>query len=184
MTQKNMIHSYADHEGEINAVRFHPDGTCIASASADKTIKVWDIRSQRLIQHYDAHADGVTSLSFHPNGRFIISTSNDSTLKVWDLSQGRVLYTLYGHEGPSNAVHFSPCGDYFTSAGADSIVMVWKSNLMDADQEVIEDLGATAAGPSGGVKAPGGIASNRKTKAPANMGQSRYQSKAQPTVTG
>lgn len=174
MTQKNLIHSYADHEAEVNAVRFHPDGTCIASASGDKTIKVWDIRSQRLIQHYDAHSDGVTSLAFHPNGRFIISTSHDSTLKVWDLSQGRVLYTLYGHEGSSNSAHFSPCGDYFTSAGNDSIVMVWKSNLADVDQEVIEDLGAATQVPSGGAKAPGGISTNRKTKVPANMNQSRY----------
>ena len=167
----------------MNSLRFHPDGTCIASASSDKTIKIWDIRSQRLIQHYDAHTDAVNSVAFHPNGRFLVSASNDSTLKVWDLSQGRVLYTLYGHEGASNAVHFSPCGDYFTSAGSDSVVMVWKSNLVDAEQEFIEDLGATTVvstpkGQTSTAKPTGGLASNRQVKAaPSNMSQSRYQSK-------
>ena len=66
-------------------MKFHPDGTCIASGSEDKTIKIWDIRSQRLIQHYDAHSDHVNEIDFHPNGRYLLSSSNDSTLKIWDL---------------------------------------------------------------------------------------------------
>ena len=69
----------------------------MASGSEDKTIKIWDIRSQRLIQHYDAHSDHVNEIDFHPNGRYLLSSSNDSTLKVWDLRQGHILFTLYGH---------------------------------------------------------------------------------------
>jgi centriolar protein POC1 len=38
----------------------------VASASADKTIKMWDIRSHQLIQHYSAHTDAVTSISLPP----------------------------------------------------------------------------------------------------------------------
>lgn len=122
----------------MNAVRFHPDGTCVASGSHDKKIKVsspsltpqiWDVRSKRLIQHYDAHTDSVNSIAFHPNGRYLVSASNDATLKLWDLRQGQNMYTLYGHEGATTAVNFSPEGDYFCSGGADSIVMVWKSNI-------------------------------------------------------
>ena len=145
-------------------MRFHPDGTCIASGSSDRSIKIWDIRSQRLLQHYDAHQDGVNSVAFHPNGRFLLSASNDSTIKIWDLRQGHILYTLYGHEGASTDVNFSPCGDYFCSAGIDSVVMVWKSNLNEQEQELIEDLGGVS-GPSPGLT--GGITSNRKpNKAP------------------
>ena len=63
-------------------MRFHPDGTCIASASSDSTISVWDVRSNQLMQHYTAHTAPVTSLTFHPSGNFLISASLDSTLKV------------------------------------------------------------------------------------------------------
>lgn len=126
----------------MNSVRFHPDGTCVASGSSDKTVKIWDIRSQRLIQHYDAHSAEVNEIDFHPNGRYLLSTSHDSTIKIWDLRQGHILYTLYGHEGASTTAAFSPCGDYFTTGGADSVVMVWKSNLEENDQEFIEDFGA------------------------------------------
>jgi centriolar protein POC1 len=123
-------------------VKFHPDGTCIASGSMDKSIKIWDIRSQRLIQHYDAHSSQVNEIDFHPNGRYLLSSSNDSTLKIWDLRQGHILYTLYGHEGSSTSASFSPCGDYFTTGGSDAVVMVWKSNLDENEQEFIEDFGA------------------------------------------
>jgi len=66
-------------------VRFHPDGTCVAACSEDNSIKIWDIRSQRLIQHYDAHSKEVTSIAFHPNGRYLVSSSKDDTVKIWDL---------------------------------------------------------------------------------------------------
>jgi len=36
----------------VNCVAFHPSGTCIAAASTDSTVKVWDIRSNKLLQHY------------------------------------------------------------------------------------------------------------------------------------
>lgn len=166
MKEKSLIKSFDDHEHNINSVKFHPDGTCIASGSADKSIKIWDIRSSRLLQHYDAHQDSVNQVAFHPNGRYLLSASNDSTIKIWDLRQGHILYTLYGHEGASTAVNFSPCGDYFTSAGIDSVVMVWKSNLSEQDQELIEDIGTMGSGavqPAPGLT--GGITSNRKPKA-------------------
>ena len=137
-----MINTFVDHEGGVNSVKFHPDGTCVASGSQDKTVKIWDIRSQRLIQHYDAHSAEVNEIGFHPNGRYLLSSSNDSTLKIWDLRQGHILYTLYGHEGASTSAAFSPCGDYFTTGGQDSVVMVWKSNLEEIEQEFIEDFGA------------------------------------------
>ncbi len=154
MTQKSLIQTFADHEQGINTVKFHPDGTCVASGSADNSIKIWDIRSNRLLQHYDAHTAQVNAVNFHPSGKYLISSSNDATLKIWDLRQGHVMYTLYGHEGASTCASFSPCGDYFASAGLDSVVMVWKSNLSETDHEIIEDLSSASAAMTPGNPPP------------------------------
>jgi hypothetical protein len=56
----------------VNSVVFHKDGGCIASGSADNTIKLWDIRTHQLIQHYPAHSDAVTSVSIHPVCSFLL----------------------------------------------------------------------------------------------------------------
>lgn len=119
----------------MRSVDFHPDGTCVASGSVDSKVKLWDLRSKRLLQHYDAHDDTVNKISFHPNGTYLLTGSNDSTIKIWDVRMGTILFTLYGHEGAASAVSFSPCGDYFASGGDDAIVMTWKSNLVSGPQE-------------------------------------------------
>ena len=81
----------------VTSVAFHPAGTIIASASTDRSIKLFDIRTHKLIQHYsDAHgsgaashasgeagAGGVNSISFGgPNGEWLISTGMDGVVKV------------------------------------------------------------------------------------------------------
>jgi centriolar protein POC1 len=122
----------------VSSVAFHPSGTIVASASIDKSIKLFDIRTHKLIQHYgDAHGSGketsggVNSICFGgERGEWMISTGNDGLVKIWDLKEGHLLYTLYGHKyGATTAAMFSPNGDFFASGGADSQVMVWKSNL-------------------------------------------------------
>jgi WD40 repeat protein len=46
---KKLVQEFEDHNGIIYDTDFHPDGTCLASCSADKKIKVFDFRSKRLI---------------------------------------------------------------------------------------------------------------------------------------
>lgn len=124
----------------VSDVKFHPDGTCLASCGSDKKIKIFDVRSHRLLQHYDAHSDLVNSIAFNPAGTHLLSTSNDGTLKIWDLRAGHILYTLYGHEGPTSSGSFSPGGDYFCTGGKDSVILIWKANLTKSTNEVLSGL--------------------------------------------
>jgi WD40 repeat protein len=124
-------------------VKFHPDGTCIASCGSDRKIKIFDNRSHRLLQHYDAHDDLINSVAFHPHGTFLLSSSNDGTLKIWDLRKGHILYTLMGHTGATSAGTFSPGGDYFCSGGKDSTVMIWRAGLHACQTEIIPGVTKT-----------------------------------------
>jgi centriolar protein POC1 len=147
----------------VTSVGFHPHGTVIATASTDRTIKLFDIRMHKLIQHYgDAHAatplpgqhlegkanstGAVNSVSFGGlNGEWLISTGMDGLVKVWDVQEGHLFYTLHGHKnGPTTAAVFSPEGDFFASGGADTQVMVWKSNFDKIDKTGLEFIGGNA----------------------------------------
>ena len=58
------MHTFYDHTAQVCSVKFHPDGTCLASASADSTIRLFDARSFQLLQLYDAHPASNPNPSF------------------------------------------------------------------------------------------------------------------------
>ncbi|MEH2102529.1 MAG: hypothetical protein V7K76_22815, partial [Nostoc sp.] len=60
-------------------------GKTIASASDDKTVKLWNLQGQEL-QTLKGHSSGVSSVAFSPNGKTIASASDDKTVKLWNLN--------------------------------------------------------------------------------------------------
>ncbi|KAJ3104556.1 POC1 centriolar protein A [Phlyctochytrium planicorne] len=130
----------------VTSVAFHPAGNIIASCSTDRSIKLFDIRTHKLIQNYgNAHvldslasSDGNWPSGGHPNsiafdngsGDWLISTGMDGLVKIYDLKEGHLFFTLHGHKfGPTLSATFSPEGDFFASGGSDSQIMVWRSNF-------------------------------------------------------
>ena len=67
----------------VKDVAFSPDGARILTASADKTAKLWDAASGKLIASFD-HQDSVKNAAFSPDGTRILTASADHTAKLWD----------------------------------------------------------------------------------------------------
>jgi WD40 repeat protein len=63
----------------------------------DRTVKVWELESGRLLRSLEGHTGGVNAVAVSPDGRFIVSGSDDRTVKVWELESGRLLRSLEGH---------------------------------------------------------------------------------------
>ena len=113
------------HEAAVMSVSFSPQGKTIATASADKTVKLW--KNGREIKTLTGHQALVNSVVFSPDGQTIATVSADTTAKLWSLN-GKEIKTLIGHKAAVNSINFSPDGQTIATASADNTVKLWNRN--------------------------------------------------------
>ena len=124
--QENMppplVASFTYRDVVYDAV-FSPDGARILTASWDKTAKLWDVASGRLIGVF-AHQGPVNAAAFSPDGARILTASADKTAKLWDAATGKLIAS-FGHQDEVNAAAFSPDGARILTASADKSARLW-----------------------------------------------------------
>jgi WD40 repeat protein len=136
---------------EIRGLSFSPDGKKIASAGKGKSVRIWDIRTGKLISKFYAHQDDIVRVNFHPDGKKLLTGSKDGTVKLWDSDRGLELLTLnpknVGNKssdkeaGAIQDTSFSPDGNLIVTA-KNTTIALWDlqgnllANAIAHDQEL------------------------------------------------
>ncbi|MFH1109579.1 MAG: protein kinase [Planctomycetota bacterium] len=133
----NYMHAQSDnslkvlrgHEDAVLSVVFAPDGTRLASASLDKTVRVWHISMGAELAVLRGHEKAVYPVTFSTDGTRLASGSWDNTVRLWGATGGKELSVLRGHEGPVRRTSFSPDGTRLaTVAAGDRVIRLWDSS--------------------------------------------------------
>ena len=82
------------HQKYINLAKYSPNDKLIASASQDKSIKIWNSSDLKLLNELKGHKRGVWDIQFSQAEKQLVSASGDHLIKVWDLNNSSCIATF------------------------------------------------------------------------------------------
>lgn len=101
------------------------DSQQLASASSDKTVKIWDIATGRCLQTLIGHNEAVQFVAFSAERQWIASVSDDKAVKIWDSTTGQCLHTFFCSGTWVKSVTFSTDGQWLAAALLNKTVKIW-----------------------------------------------------------
>ncbi len=141
----SLQYTLTGHSGKVSSITICPDTQSLVSGCADKTIKVWNVNTGKVIRTLSQNSAEVSSVAVSPDGNLLaVGSCNTprSNVKVWHISTGKLLHTLLGHQKPVNCVAISSDGQILASGSnkikiwnlhnGDRICTLWHSSVVNA----------------------------------------------------
>lgn len=127
-----LVDTFTENTSPVWSAVLSSDGQTLISAGADRDdtgrfypIKLWDVKTQRVLQTLNGHTDVVRALSLSQDGKTLASASSDHTIKLWNVATGELIRTFEGHSAPVWSVALSQDGQTLVSGGEDRTVRIW-----------------------------------------------------------
>ncbi|KAK8316378.1 hypothetical protein V6Z11_A13G036700 [Gossypium hirsutum] len=128
------MRTFQGHEGDVNTVKFFPDGNRFGTGSDDGTCRLFDIRNGHQLQvYYQQHSDKevplVTSIAFSISGRLLFAGYSNGDCYVWDTLLARVVLNLgsvqNSHENRISCLGLSADGSSLCTGSWDTNLKIW-----------------------------------------------------------
>jgi WD40 repeat protein len=136
------LNSSYSHSGGVSSLTFSRDRKILASASGDKTIRLWGGYTGECKRTLNGHSDTVWSIAISPDSQTLVSGSADKTIRVWSLGSFQQPRILIGHSNWVTSVAIAPNGNTVASGSTDGTIKLW--NLHTG--ELLHTLGRESTG--------------------------------------
>ncbi len=131
-TMAGAVRELEAHEDTVLDIKFSQNGLQFATASKDKTIKVWSLLDWSLQKILTGHEHWVPKVSFSPDGSRLASASLDKTVKLWRLNESfhpaSVKREVWQGFGGMNGVSVSPNGKAIATIGDQGMIELWQAD--------------------------------------------------------
>jgi len=140
------------HTAPVNDITFSPDGLYVASASNDKTLRIWRLTDGAIVKVLRAplkeYSREEFTLAYSPDGQYLISAGKrgaepeDQYVRLWSVESGKVIQTFTGHDLDLWDVGFTHGGRYVAATGRAGKVYFWEARTGSPRKTVNAKSGA------------------------------------------
>src|SRR5262249_49386130 len=130
------LRTLAGHNDAVYDLAFRPDGKVLASASGDRTVKLWNVANGERLDTLGQPLKEVYAVAFSPDGKRVAAGGGDNRIRVWQVSADAkentnpLIYSRFAHEGALAKLVYSADGRSIVSAGEDRTVRVWDAEMV------------------------------------------------------
>jgi WD40 repeat protein len=148
---------FAGHDGTVMAMALAPDGKVLASASYDRSVRLWDLANGECRKKLEGHTGPVRALAFSPDGLRLASAGSDLSINIWNTNDGTLQKSWRAHEDMIRALAFTPDGKLLISAANDRTIKFWDARTWTFTHQIADEakVQSVACSPDGSLLASG-----------------------------
>lgn len=123
--QKAELVVQTGHTAQVHSVAVSPDGLTIASGSSDRTVKLWEATTGKLLRTLSGHTGRIFAVAFSTDSQIVASGGQSGEIKLWDRSSGSEIAAFRSKLQVVACLTFSPDRRILASGGIGSAIQFW-----------------------------------------------------------